>query len=287
MQIQPLATHVGAEIEGIDLGADVSPADWLAVQAAFRDHGVLVFRGQHLSEAQHIAFSSRFGPLEIHVAKQYLHREHPEIVVLSNAKRADGTPEGIEDAGRYWHSDLSYMARPSLGSLLYAHAVPPPEQGGDTLFASMYAAHDALPEGTQALLRGRHAIHRYAQRWRQDAKEGRARPALSAAERAATPDAIHPVLRRHPVSGRAALYVNEGFTAAIMGLPPVESDALLAELYAVSARPEFTYRHRWRSGDLVFWDNRCVTHQATWYDPAALRHLHRTTIACDAAPVAA
>lgn len=287
MQVRALSEFVGAEISGIDLAVGIRDSDWPDLQEAFRDHGVLVFRDQQLTEAQHVSFSRRFGPLEIHIAKQYLHWQHPEIVVLSNRKRADGSAEGIEDAGRYWHSDLSYMARPSLGSLLYAHVVPPPEQGGDTLFASMYAAYDALAESMKQRLRGRNAIHRYAQRWQQDAKEGRVRPELTAAERAATPDVLHPVVRRHPASGRPALYVNEGFTAAIDGMPEAESAGLLAELCAFSVQPAFVYRHRWRAGDLIFWDNRCVVHQATWYDPAAIRHLHRTTIACDAVPVAA
>src|SRR5690606_29866315 len=125
--------------------------------------------------------------------------------------------------------------------------------------------------------------HRYGDRWRKDAEEGRARPALTEQDRAALPDAIHSVVRIHPATGRPALYVNEGFTVGIVGMPEAESRALLDELFAFSTQPAFCYRHRWRPGDLLFWDNRSVVHCATPYDPGAVRHMHRTTVAGDAA----
>ncbi|MGE5147106.1 MAG: TauD/TfdA dioxygenase family protein [Candidatus Eiseniibacteriota bacterium] len=277
ISVRPLSPALGAEIGGVDLARPLDDAAFRRILDAFHAHSVILFRDQHLSEAQHIAFSRRFGPLEIHVAKQYLLPGHPEIVVLSNRVDADGRPEGIEDAGRYWHSDLSYMRRPSLGSLLYALEVP--DEGGDTLFASMHAAHDALPAGLKGRIEGLKAVHRYGDRWRKDAAQGRARASLSDAERQATPDAIHPVVRVHPGNGRPALYVNEGFTVGIVGMAEDEGRALLGELFAFSTRPEFTWRHRWRPGDLLFWDNRSVVHSATDYDPRTIRHLHRTTVA--------
>jgi len=125
MQVVPLTRHIGAEIRGLDLSRPVDDADFDRLRDAFHAHSVIVLQDQVIDEQQHIAVSRKFGPLEIHVAKPYLLPSHPEIVVLSNRKRPDGTAEGIEDAGRYWHSDLSYILRPSLGSLLYAHEVPP------------------------------------------------------------------------------------------------------------------------------------------------------------------
>ena len=278
LSIRPLAPALGAEIQGIDLSRPLDEATFTDVRDAFHEHSVILFRDQRLTEEQHIAFSRRFGPLEIHVATQYLLPDHPEIVVLSNVVE-NGKPKGIEDAGRYWHSDLSYMRRPSLGSLLYALEVP--EQGGDTLFAGMVAAYEALPADLKQRIAGLEAIHRYGDRWRKDAEEGRDRPQLT--DQAALPDAIHPVVRIHPASGRPALYVNEGFTVGIVGMAEDEARALLAELFAFSTQDAFTYRHRWRRGDLLFWDNRSVVHSATPYDRTAVRHMHRTTIAGDAA----
>ena len=275
--VHPLSKALGAEVRGVDLARPLDEATFACIRDAFHAHSVILFRDQRLTEDQHIAFSRRFGPLEIHIATQYLLPGHPEIVVLSNRVDASGRAEGIEDAGRYWHSDLSYMRRPSLGSLLYALDVP--AEGGDTLFASMHAAYDALPAEVKRRIDGMKAIHRYGDRWQRDATEGRARATLSDNERQATPDAIHPVVRLHPATGRPALYVNEGFTVGIVGMADGEGRALLDELCQFSVRPEFTWRHHWRPGDLLFWDNRSVVHAATPYDPGTVRHLHRTTVA--------
>ena len=198
----------------------------------------MLFRGQHLNEEQHIAFSRRFGPLEIHIAKQYLLDAHPEIVVLSN-KVEDGKAMGIEDAGRFWHSDLSYMHNPSLGSLLYAHEVPPPEAGGNTPYASMYAAYDALDDAMKARLQNLKAVHSYEQRWQKDAKRGMQRAELKETEREMLPEVSHPVVRTHPITGRPALYINEGFTVRIEGMADSESQALLDELFAHSTQQQF------------------------------------------------
>ena len=190
-----------------------------------------------------------------------------------------GKPVGIEDAGRFWYSDLSYMARPSLGSLLYAHEVPPPSAGGDTPFAGMYAAYDALDADLKQRLHGVNAVHSYEQRWQKDAARGMERAELDDSERQRIPDVVHPIARPHPITGRVALYVNEGFTVAIEGWPQDQSQALLAQLFSHATRPDFVYTHHWRAHDLVMWDNACVVHSATWHDPAYIRHLHRTMVA--------
>lgn len=277
IEFQTLTDSIASEVRGVDLAEELDDSRFAAIRAAFHERGVLLFRNQQLSETQHIAFSRRFGELEIHIAKQYLLAGHPEIVVLSN-KVVNGKPLGIEDAGRFWHSDLSYLQRPSLGSLLYAHEVPPPGAGGDTPFAGMFAAYEALDAAMKKRLAGLRALHSYEQRWQKDAARGMRRAQIEDAERRHIPEVSHPVVRAHPLTGRPALYVNEGFTLRIEGLPEDASAALLQELFAHSTRPEFVYTHRWQAGDLLMWDNACVIHSATWYDPACIRHMHRTTI---------
>jgi taurine dioxygenase len=273
-----LSDAVGTEVLGVDISKPLSEDKFESIRTAFHERGVLLFRDQHLSEEQHIAFSRRFGQLEIHIAKQYLLYGYPEIVVLSN-KLVDGKPAGIEDAGRFWHSDLSYVPNPSLGSLLYAHEVPPPEAGGNTPYASMYAAYDALDDALKDRLRGLKALHNYEQRWQKDAERGMDRAQLDDVDRKKILTVSHPLVRPHPITGRLALYVNEGFTVAIEGLPEPDSRALLEDLFAHSTQEKFVYLHQWQAHDLVMWDNACVIHSATWYDPAYTRHLHRTTIA--------
>ena len=269
---------LGAEVLGVDLAEAMDKETIAALRNAFHDRGVLLFRNQHIDEEQHIVFSRCFGELEIHIAKQYLLKDHPEIVVLSNRK-IDGKAIGIEDAGRFWHSDLSYMRKPSLGSLLYAHEVPPISAGGSTPFASMYAAYDALDDAIKNRLQGLRAVHSYEQRWRLDAQRGMERAALNDSERKKIPEVSHPIVRPHPITGRPALYVNEGFTVRVDGMPEDESQALLAQLFSHSTQGRFTYLHQWQANDLIMWDNACIIHSATWYDPSHLRHMHRTTIA--------
>ncbi|MDX1434552.1 MAG: TauD/TfdA family dioxygenase [Gammaproteobacteria bacterium] len=263
-----------AEVSGVDLSRSLDDATFERLHRAFLDHSILVFRGQHLSDEQHIAFSRRFGELEIHTARHWLLPDHPEILVLSN--RGEKGTKPIVNGGAFWHSDITYKAKPPLGSLLYALEVPP--EGGDTLYADMYGAYETLDEETKRRLEGLRAIHRYADRYRQMSKEDKERPPLDAAQLAEVPDVEHPLVRTHPETGRKALFVNEGFTVGIVGMDESEGRALLERLFAHSISPELVYRHRWRAGDLVFWDNRCTMHRATEYDLRHTRAMHRTTI---------
>lgn len=275
MQIRPLHDLFAAEIVGLDLESPPDEASFATIRDAFERHSVLVVRNQGaLSPAAHVAFSRRFGPLEIHVMRQFLHHEHPEILLVSNEQR-DGKPIGLADAGRYWHSDLSYMAEPSLGSFLLSRVRP--AEGGDTLFASMHAAHDRLPPSLQSRIRNLRAEHSYALQADKRAAAGQ-RPPLSPEQRAAVPPVPHPVVRRHDATGRAALFVSEGFTARILDIPEAESTAILDELFAASRDEAIQYRHRWQDGDMVMWDNRAVTHLATGCPEGMARTLHRTTI---------
>lgn len=275
MDIRPLHDLFAAEVTGLDLETPPDAATFATIRDAFERHSVLVVRNQaRLSPAAHVAFSRRFGPLEIHVMRQFLHPEHPEILLVSNEQR-DGKPIGLADAGRYWHSDLSYMAEPSLGSFLLSRVRP--AEGGDTMFASMHAAYERLPMSLRNRIDSLRAEHSYALQADKRAAAGQ-RPPLTPEQRAAVPPVVHPVVRRHDATGRAALFVNEGFTARILDLPEAESAALLDQLFAAAREPAIQYRHRWRDGDMVMWDNRAVTHLATGCPPGMARTLHRTTI---------
>ena len=279
-EIRNLDAPLGAEILGLDLANGASRDDIARIRTALADRGVLVFRDQaELAPSQHVEFSSNFGPLEIHVQHAFHHKEHPEILIVSNVVE-NGKPIGLTDAGRYWHSDLSYVAEPSLGSLLHARELP--DEGGDTLFASMAAAYEALPANLRARIEGLEAEHSYEARNKiQQAKYGDLRPGLSEEQRAKVRPVIHPVVRVHPESGRKALFVNEGFTTRIIGLPEEESQTLLRELFDFSVQDRFIYRHRWVANDLLFWDNRQTMHLATPFPPQYRRRLNRTTIRGD------
>jgi taurine dioxygenase len=279
-EIRNLDAPLGAEIIGLDLSEGAGSADIARIKAALADRGVLVFRDQaNLTPAQHVAFSRNFGPLEIHVQHAFHHKQHPEILIVSNVVE-DGKPIGLTDAGRYWHSDLSYVAEPSLGSLLHARELP--DEGGDTLFANMASAYSALPSGLKARIDGLEAEHSYEARNKiQQAKYGDLRPGLSDEQRAKVRPVIHPVVRVHPDSGRGALFVNEGFTTRIIGLADAESAALLRELFDFSVQERFIYRHNWVANDLIFWDNRQTMHLATPFPPHYRRRLNRTTVRGD------
>ena len=277
MEIRPLSDALGAEVIGLDLGAPMSDATFETVHRAFLDHCLLVFRDQDLTPDQQVAFSARFGPLTEHVIDQFLLPGYPQILRISNKKDAAGNNVGLVDAGRYWHSDLSYAEIPSLGSMLYSLEIPPAGKGGDTLFANLRAAYEALPASTMARLDGLKAVYMTSrQRFKEDN-----RIQLNERQAAATPAVAHPVVRTHPESGRKALFVNPGHTDHIVGMDPAESRALLDELFAHATDDAFVYRHKWRLHDLVFWDNRCLMHIADPPLPGYDRHMHRTTIEGD------
>jgi len=277
-EIRPFDAVVGAEVVGIDLARPLNPADFARVHQAHLDYGVLVFRDQQLTPEQHIAFSRRFGELQIHVLRQFLLANHPEIFIISNIVE-NGEPVGLADAGKYWHSDLSYKEIPSLGSMLHAQELP--AEGGDTLFASQQAAYEALSQEVKQTLAGQRAAHSYLARYDDEVFAGIRRPTLTPEQIAEVKPAIHPVVRTHPETGRKGLFVNENFTTHILDIPEDESRQILAELFAHSARPEFIYRHQWQPHDLVFWDNRALIHLATGCPTHLRRRMHRTTIQGD------
>ena len=278
-QIHRLSGAIGAEVTGADLAGALDEAAFATIDDAFVEHSVLVFRGQDLSPDAQLAFSRRFGPPERHVLTSFALPGHPDVFVVSNVKER-GRPTGAIRAGQYWHSDCSYLERPTMASLLHAREVP--SYGGDTMFASLFAAYDALSEPMRTLVDGLRAVHDYTLAYETYFSRFADRPPLSDEERAAVPPVEHPLVRVHPRSGRRALFVSPGFTRRIVGLAPEESDALLGFLRAHVSRPDFVYRHRWQAGDLVMWDNRAALHCAVAdYDMDEPRHLHRTSVAGD------
>jgi taurine dioxygenase len=270
LEIRQLSAGLGAEVRGVDLSAEIDVSTFATIAQAWRDHVVLLFRDQTLDHAAHIAFSRRFGLLDDHAAiPRFRDPQHPEILLVIN-QEINGRPQPV---GRQWHSDLSTTVRPARGSLLRAGVIPP--VGGDTMFANMYLAYDTLSPTLQAMIDPLYAVHDMTV-----ARQLRGRdPADLAEVRRRNPPVVHPVVRVHPETGRKALYVSEMTTIGIAGMTEEESRPILEYLYRHSVRPEFTYRHRWRNGDLLAWDNRCAMHLALDdYDLRVPRHMYRTTL---------
>jgi taurine dioxygenase len=279
LQTRPLTPKFGAEILGVDLAQPVSEALFAQIEQTFNDSGVVLFRDQNISEDQHIEFSRRFGPLEIHVRKDALMRHRPEIFVVSNVHE-NGKPIGSVDAGQFWHTDLSYKQVPSRGSLLLAREVPMRDGRaiGDTRFCSTTAAYEGLSDALKQQLAGLSAVHHYEKGYNRDRPSGKRQP-LTPEQLAALPDVVHPVVRRHPFTGRPCLFVNEGYVTEIVGMSRPESDALLGQLFAHCLRDEFIYCHNWQVGDLVLWDNCSTQHCAVGdYEPGQRRRMDRTTL---------
>lgn len=280
MEIKYSKAPLGAEIHGLDLAQPVDDATFQTIEDVFHERGVIVFRGQNLTEEEQIRFSRRFGDLEIHVATQCLRPGYPEILVVSNIIE-NGKPIGLADAGQYWHSDLSYIRNPSRCSLLLAREIPEVDGRvlGETLFASAAYAHDTLPQGLRGRLETLTALHGYSYRYELQNAAG-LRGKLSQEQLNTVPDVQHPVICSHPITGRKVLFVNEGFTHTLEGVDAEEGRALLRQLFDHITRPEALYQHNWRVGDLLMWDNWLVQHRAIRnYEWPLRRLMHRTTVA--------
>ena len=279
--LRPSDTEVGAEIYGLDLTVPLDDPTFRAVSAAFDRHSVIVFRDQALAPEPRIGFAKRFGPLQINVRREFNKPGFPEIYTVSNILK-DGKPIGSGDAGRYWHSDLCYLPKPTRASMLYALEVPARDGVtlGNTLFASTEASYDDLPADIKRRLQGLRAVNSYNAMYERKASEFGVRPKLTQQDMAKKypDDAIHPVIRTHPITGRKCIYVCEGYTTRILDIPEAESRELLTFLFAHVIKPAYVYRHRWRQGDLLMWDNCAVQHLAI-FDYAPLhRHMERVTV---------
>jgi taurine dioxygenase len=265
IQVRKLNPVIGAEIAGVDLSRPLGNQQFQEIHDALADNLVIFFRDQTLTPEQHKDFGRRFGQLHVHPASGRTVEGHPEMLVIA----ADEKSKRV--AGEEWHSDVSFEAEPPMGSILYLTEVPP-SGGGDTLFASMYAAYEALSDRMKAHLDGLTAIHDSAHVFG-GAYGDRADKVLPRSE--------HPVIRTHPVTGRKALFVNRGFTTRIAGLPRPESAALLEYLFRHVETPEFHCRFQWRANSIAFWDNRCAQHHALFDYHPHRRYGHRVTVCGD------
>ena len=271
----------GAEICGVDLAQPIDAQTFSRIFNAFVEHGVLIFRDQHLAEADQIAFTARFGEPDRYSLSEYQFDGIPEILLVSNIQE-QGRNIGLADAGTTWHTDSSYLATPPFATLLYAREVPVQDGTvlGDTLFTSAAAAYDALPAETKHQINGLRAIHSYAAKHAARANLGRSDrnpPKQDEQERLAPVE--HPIVCTHPVSGRKALYVSAGECSAIPGMVDDAAVALIDELAAHVIRSEFQFRHRWQQHDLIIWDNTQLQHLAIKDYALPLRRLmHRTQV---------
>jgi taurine dioxygenase len=268
IDVHKLTPTIGAEVFGVDLAQGLGNQQFQEIHDALMDNLVIFFRDQTLTPDQHKEFARRFGKLHLHPNAPRPIEGHPEILVI----KADETSKRV--AGEEWHSDVSCDAEPPMGSILHMHEVPS-NGGGDTLFASMYAAYDALSEPLKRFLESSTAIHDSSKAHYYYKRDGSEKREMQ------FPRSEHPVIRTHPVTGRKALYVNRGFTTRIVQLKRNESDALLEMLYRHVETPEFHCRFRWRPGSIAFWDNRCAQHHAMWDYYPLRRYGHRVTICGD------
>lgn len=272
IRVHKLNSALGAEISGLDITQPLSGDTIAALHAAWSEHLVLVFRNQPLAPQEQIAFSRYFGELDDHSAiPKFRHGDYPEILLVNNREVATNKKLSV---GRQWHSDLSTTLRPAKGSFL--HAIELPSVGGDTMFCNMYKAWEKLSPRLQQWLLNVDALHDMTiaretqkQRTPQELEEIRAK----------NPPVYQPVCRVHDVTGRKALYVSEMTTAHIESLTPEESAPILNYLFEQSTVYENVYRHVWRKGDSVLWDNRCAMHIALAdYNLDEVRVMHRTTL---------
>lgn len=281
IEIIPSGRALGAEVRGVDLSKPLSADEFTAIQQAWYDHIVLLFRGQKLSDDDLIRFSKHFGELDIAPASATdmagaQEKSRPEIWIISNVVE-NGKPIGaLGDKEAEWHTDMSYVAEPPMASVLYSLEIP--SKGGDTSFANMYKALEALPADLRAAIEGRNCNHDSSTTSVGELRAG-ADAVLDVRE---APGAMHPAIRIHPATGGKALYLGRRLNGWLEGYSVEESEQLLDRLWAHCAKPEFSWTHQWAVGDLLIWDNRCATHRRDSFDGRERRVMHRTQIKGDA-----
>ncbi len=277
LEIKNLDAPLGAEISGIDLSHPVASADVAAIERAWRERLVVVFHGQSLSDPQLIAFSKNFGELDPPGPNPYgapFLKEHPELNVISNVVE-NGRPIGnLGDGEAVWHADMTYIDVPPKAALLHALEVPPPEAGGNTYFANMFAAYAALPADLKKAAEGKVAVHDASTNSAGLLRKGYAR----VTDVRKTVGAHHPLVRTDPATSRKALFLGRRPNAYVLGLPLEESEALLDALWAHATQPRFALCHRWTVGDLLMWNNLSVLHRRDPFDPNTRRVMHRSQI---------
>jgi taurine dioxygenase len=270
LQVRRVAGALGAEISGVDLSGELPEAVVAQIRAALNEHQVIFFRDQTLSAAQQVAFGKRFGPLNIHPYVGGM-ADHPEVMEIIKE------PADKVNFGGGWHSDMSFLETPAIGSILYALDIP--DYGGDTLFASQAAAYEALSPGLKATLEGLNAVHSAGREYSAQGHSAQKRGSMSVAEAdGLVGEYVHPVVLVHPETGRKALYVNPAFTMRIDSWSKRESKPLLDFLFEHCRYEAFTCRFAWAKGSVAFWDNRSVWHFALNDYPGQRRHMRRVTV---------
>lgn len=277
ISIRNLHAALGAEIEGVDLSTALPQADIAAIEAAWRDRLVVIFHGQRLSDPQLIAFSENFGELDPPGPNPYgeaFNKAHPELNVISNVVE-DGKPTGnLGDGEAVWHADMTYVEIPPKAAILHALEVPPPEAGGSTYFANMFAAYAALPADLKRAANGKIAVHDASRNSAGMLRQGY----KDVNDVRETVGAHHPLLRSDPGTGHKALFLGRRPNAYVLGLEVAESDALLDALWAHATQPRFAMCHQWKVGDVLMWNNLSVLHRRDAFDPKTRRVMHRSQI---------
>jgi len=285
LEIFPTDRTCGAEIRGVDLSQDLDDATFEAIQQAIGAHDVIFFRDQDVPPHQLVKFSKRFGPIERHVRQEFALDGYPEIHVLSNIKDTEGKGIGSAYAGDMWHTDQCFKKKPNWLSILHAIEIPMKDGValGDTMFCSTAHAYETLDDETKEKINDIRSIMQYNRR--QEMKRQQAlqadykRPPLTEEQKRATPDITQPVVRTHNVTGRKAIYVNETYTFGIEGMDDAEAQPLLRRLQDHCLTEDNIYRHSWRKGDVVIWDNITTQHKAIGdYALPLRRKMHRTTV---------
>ncbi|MPZ47179.1 MAG: TauD/TfdA family dioxygenase [Betaproteobacteria bacterium] len=279
----PLAESLACEIRGLDLATSLTGDHVGAIKAALDKYSIVIFRDQRITQQGQVDLAARLGPLRVPPIYKYgVDGMHPSLHLVSNVLHND-QQIGLADAGVFWHSDAAYMPRPVMYTLLYGVEIPHAADGralGNTRFASMAAAYEALPDEIRTRIQGRRVIQSLRQKYEKKIAAGvLKRGPLTQEQYAKAPDRDQPMVRTHPNTGRKSLYISEGHSAGIVGMPNAEANALLAELCAFSTQSRFVYDHQWRVGDLVVWDNAATVHKATFdYKLPQRRLLHRCTV---------
>jgi alpha-ketoglutarate-dependent taurine dioxygenase len=272
LRFRPLHATFGAEVIGANLASELDDATIAQIEAAWHRYSILLFRDVEMTPAQHVSFTRRFGPLHIMEPLEFNLPGFPEVMVASNIEK-DDKPIGMKRAGWGWHSDGEDKVLPNAGSFLYALELPPTD--GDTLYADTFAAFAALSDDVRAKIMGRRACF---SRQRFHLVYYPHLPPLTEEQKKARPDVWQPIARRHPKSGWTSLYIGR-WAYRIEGMPDDEAGELIEYLKGFATQPEFVYRHQWRVGDALLWDNRCTQHCATPFDDTKYRrHMHRTTL---------
>ncbi len=267
LRTRPLSPALGAEILNVDLSEPMTDALFESIRDCWHDNIVVLFRDQHLSEADQVRFAERYGPLALSHTRRYT-TANPAVMLISNIRENGKQIGALPDGEMQFHSDQCYQEKPAMASMLYAIEVP--SAGGNTPFANAYKAYETLPDDIKRRLDGRNALHAYdydnaSMKRGTQIKDG-------------VPHFAHPVFRTHPATGRKALYVNRLMTIAIEGLPEAESDELLNFLFAHQENPAFIYEHVWQVNDLLMWDNRCALHARSDFSNDERRLMRRVTV---------